>query len=67
MSFDNTYYIKETDNRDSTTTMLTCKNEQGATVTVEVDPSDLFVNMIENLGDDKSVAQAMVDWLNEQI
>ena len=67
MSFDNTHHVREKDNKDPTTTILTCENEQGNTVTVEVDPTELFINMIENLGDDMSVAQAAVDWLNEQI
>ena len=67
MSLDLTYQVTDTTNQDSTTTMLICEDAYDNTVMVEVNPTELFINMVENLGDDMSHAQAMVDWLNEQL
>lgn len=67
MSFNSEYQVTGTNNKDATTTILTCENEQGNKVTVEIDPQEVFINMIENLGNDQSHALAMIDWLNEQL
>ena len=67
MSLDLTYQVTDIDNRDIITSILTCENEQGLMVMVEVDPIKLFVNMVENLSEDQSNILAIIDWLNGQL
>lgn len=73
MSLNITYQVTKMDNCDQKTTILTCKNEAGATVEVEVDPVAIWENMIENCFDpenpkdnlDTSVLDAMNDLIND--
>ena len=76
MSLNITYQVTKMDNCDQKTTILTCQNETGDTVEVEVDPVTIWENMIENCFDpnkgkddnsdlDTSLLDAMNDFLND--
>lgn len=64
MSLNITYQVTKMDNCDQKTTILTCKNEAGATVEVEIDPVDLFENMLENLGANQYEQSRLEDLIN---
>ena len=72
------HFIISTDNRDQTTTTLTLSAVDGSNgadiITVDIDPIELFENMIENCFDpdrandddlDTSILDAMNDFLSD--
>ena len=76
MSLNLLYQVTVTDSQDQKTTILTCQNEAGDTVEVEIDPIELFENMIENCFDpdrandddlDTSILDAMNDFLSDTV
>ena len=58
--------VTELDNRDVKTTVLTIRDKETKCVigTVEVDPVDLFENMLENLGADQYEQSRLEDLIN---
>lgn len=66
-----TLTITGTDNRDPHTTTLTIEDQQGQSYVVDIDPIELFRNMVENCFDgddntDTSDLDDIVDFIAEK-